>query len=105
MAMNSIGTAEKLVLASVVVLLVAVSAWRLRPRPSGPGSRVRFSLRWLMAAVLVVGLLCGELVRWRALEARRRELLDQLHLQAQVTSSAISESRAEIVATRRLAGE
>jgi hypothetical protein len=56
----------------------------------------RFSLRVLMAAVLVVGLICGGIAHWRARQFRRQVLIVQLHIQEQVTDAALNQARNEM---------
>lgn len=56
----------------------------------------RLRIRTLMIVVLVVGLLCGSVARWRAREVRREQLLAELRVQEQVTNSALRQIVAEI---------
>jgi hypothetical protein len=43
----------------------------------------------MLIVVLVIGLFCGEFARWYARQLRRQGLIAQLHVQQQVTDSAI----------------
>jgi hypothetical protein len=45
-----------------------------------------------MVVVLVIGLICGGFARWYAQQLRRQGLIAQLHVQQQVTDSAIHQT-------------
>jgi hypothetical protein len=85
----------------IIVFLAIAVAWRFWPKSWRFTPRVRFSVRWLMIAVLVVGLICGGFARWYARQARRQGLIAQLHIQQQVTNSAIHAMRADLAAAGR----
>ena len=59
-------------------------------------SRMRFSIRWLIVAVLVTGLTCGGLIRWYIQQRWRQGLVAHLHVQQQVTNSVIYEALADV---------
>src|SRR5947209_15969396 len=82
----------------IVVFLATAMAWRFWPKSWRIIPHKRFSVRWLMVAVLVVGLTCGGFARWYARQARRQAVIAQLHVQQQVTNSVIHETRADIAA-------
>jgi len=85
----------------IVVFLAAAVTWRFWPKSWWIIPRVQFSVRWLMVAVLVVGMICGGLARWYARQLRLPGLIAQLHVQQQVTHSVIHETRADIAAAGR----
>jgi hypothetical protein len=92
-----LGTWEWLIfaaLATAVIWLFWPKSWRIIPH-------ARFSVRWLMVAVLVIGVLCGGAARWYSRELRRQSLIAQLHVQQQVTDSVMRQSRIEIIAAGR----
>jgi hypothetical protein len=60
----------------------------------------RFSLRVLMAAVLVAWLICGGAARWRARQLRRPALIAQMHVQEQVTDEALRQATNEVFPLR-----
>ena len=66
--MRTLGTWEWLI---VGFLAIAVT-WRFWPKSWRFIPHVRFSVRWLMVTVLVVGLICGGFARWYAREAQRQ---------------------------------
>jgi hypothetical protein len=74
------------------------------PKPRRFITRVRFSVRWLMVAVLVAGLICGAFADWRTRQLRRQRLIAQLGVQRQVTDSVIHQTIADIFKTRRPTG-
>src|SRR4051794_19439447 len=96
-AMRTPGTWESLIIAA----LVLVVAWRFWPRSWRIIPQMRFSVRWLMVAVLAVGLTCGGFARWYARRAQRQALISRLHVQQQVTSSVIYQVHADLRAAGR----
>jgi hypothetical protein len=78
----------------IAIVLATAVAWRFWPKSWRVIPGVRFPLRWLMVAVLVVGQICGGFARWQALIA-------QLHVQQQVTNLVIHQTRADIAAAGR----
>ncbi len=95
--MAMLGTSEWLILGVVAFAL----AWRFWPKSWPIALRPRFSLRWLLVAVLVIGLICGGLARWYAREARRRALLAELRTQQELTTSVIHQTRHDLEAAGR----
>jgi hypothetical protein len=85
----------------IAVFFVALVTWRFWPNSWRIFPRLRFSVRWLMAAVLVVGVICGGLARWYAFHLRQQGLIAQLHVQQQVTNSLVREAHADIAAAGR----
>jgi hypothetical protein len=85
----------------IVVFLCTAVAWRFWPKSWRVLPGVRFSLRWLMVAVLVVGLICGGFARWHARRTHRQALIAQLHVQQQVTNSVIYQTHADLRAAGR----
>jgi hypothetical protein len=85
----------------IAVFFVAAVTWRLWPKSWRVIPHVRFSVRWLMVAVLVVGLICGGFARWYARRAQQQALIGELHVQRQVTNSIIHQTRIDITAAGR----
>jgi hypothetical protein len=86
----------------IAIFLATAVVWRFWPKSWRVVPRVRFSIRWLMAAVLVVGLICGGFARWYARWAQRQALIAQLHVQQQVTGSVLSQALVDISSGRSL---
>jgi hypothetical protein len=63
--------------------------------------RVRFTVRALMLAVLLVGLLCGGLARWNARRLRQQALMAEMRSQQQATSGTSAQARADLKAAGR----
>src|SRR4051794_40079199 len=80
----------------IVVFLATAATWRFWPKSWRIIPHVRFSVRGLMVAVLVVGLICGGFAHWYARRARRQALIAQLHVQQQVTDSVIHQAIVDI---------
>jgi hypothetical protein len=81
------GMIRALIIIGVVALVVARPLFLRRGAVRSTRSGVRFSVRWLIVTVLVVGLICGVVARWRGREARRQALIAHLHVQQQLTNS------------------
>ena len=85
----------------LIVFLATAVTWRFWPKTWRIIPHARFSVRWLMVAVLVVGLICGGFARWYTRQLWRQGLIAQLHVQQQVTDSVIHETHADIAAGGR----
>jgi hypothetical protein len=96
-----LGPWEWLIALVLALVLATVVAWRFWPKSWRVIPGMRFSIRWLMVAVLVVGLICGGFARWYARRAQMQARIAQLHAQQQVTNLLIQQGQADLRAAGR----